>query len=209
MVGRDETIGNNFKDEIIKNGGQAEFIKTDIGNVAEVKNCAEKVIEKYGRLDVLVNCAAMMTFDKIIDLDPEKWDELMHVNLKAIFLFCKYFLPHMSSGAVINISSVHAHQTTPNVVPYASSKGAMEAFTRGMSQEYPTSVARFIAVAPGAVDTPMLWSNPNLKSGAEVLTGAIGKPEELAAAVCFLASAEASYINGTTLAVDGGRLAAL
>jgi glucose 1-dehydrogenase len=104
---------------------------------------------------------------------------------------------------------VHAHQTTPNVVPYAASKGAMEAFVRGLSLEIPYTQARINAVAPGAVDTPMLWSNPNVKSGKEKITGQVGTPEELAAAICFLASPEANFINGSTLAVDGGRLAAL
>ena len=112
----------------------------------------------------------------------------------------------MKNGAVVNISSVHAHQTTPNVIPYATSKGGIEAFTRGMSREHLPAVARFNALAPGAVDTPMLWSNPNVKSGKEKIEGDIGTPEELAAAICFLASDEASYINGSTLVVDGGRL---
>jgi len=112
----------------------------------------------------------------------------------------------MQKGAIVNVSSVHPHATTANVVPYASSKGAMEAFIRGVSLEYPTSILRINCVAPGAVDTPMLWNNPNVKSGREKIEGAVGKPEELAAAICFLASEEASYINGTTLVVDGGRL---
>jgi NAD(P)-dependent dehydrogenase (short-subunit alcohol dehydrogenase family) len=133
----------------------------------------------------------------------------MHVNLRAIFLFCKYCLPHMKGGAVINISSVHAHESTPNVIPYATTKGGMEAFTRGCSLEYPPEQARFVAVAPGAVDTPMLWNNPNVKSGKEKIEGAIGQPEDLAAAICFVASDEARFINGTTLVVDGGRLAIL
>ena len=111
----------------------------------------------------------------------------------------------MMNGSIVNISSVHAHETTANVVPYASSKGALEAFVRGVSLEYPGKL-RINCVAPGAVDTPMLWNNPNVKSGAEVVSGAIGKPTELAAAICFLASDEASFINGTTLVVDGGRL---
>jgi NAD(P)-dependent dehydrogenase (short-subunit alcohol dehydrogenase family) len=106
----------------------------------------------------------------------------------------------------VNISSVHAHETTRSVVPYAASKGAMEAFTRGFSEEIAPKRLRVNCVAPGAVDTPMLWNNPNVKSGAEKVTGAIGQPEDIAAAVCFLASSDARFITGTTLVVDGGRL---
>ena len=146
-----------------------------------------------------------MNLKKITDLSTEESDKVMRVNLRSIFLFCKFCIPHMNKGAIVNTSSVNAHETTANVVPYASSKGAMEAFIRGVSLEFPNQI-RINCVAPGAVDTPMLWNNPNVKSGAEVVSGAIGKPEELAAAICFLAADEASFINGTTLIVDGGRL---
>ncbi len=106
----------------------------------------------------------------------------------------------------MNISSVHAHETTANVVPYAASKGAIEAFTRGFSIEMESRKIRVNSVAPGAVDTPMLWNNPNVKSGAEKIEGAVGEPTDLAAAICFMASDDARFVNGTTLAVDGGRL---
>ena len=89
---------------------------------------------------------------------------------------------------------------------YASSKGAMEALTRALTREVAESKVRVNSVAPGAVNTPMLWSNPNVKSGAEKVEGAIGEPEDIAAAVAFLAADEARFITGTTLVVDGGRL---
>ena len=206
VIGRNESEGAETVNLIEQSKGRAEFIKVDIGYPGQIKQCIESVISKYKKIDVIVNNAAMMTFKPVIELDIEEWDQLMAVNLRSVFLFCKYALPYMNSGAVVNISSVHGHQTTPNVLPYAASKGAIEAFTRGLSIEYPSSKARFNSVAPGAVDTPMLWSNPNVKSGKEKITGAIGKPEDLAAAICFLASDEAAYINGTTLVVDGGRL---
>ena len=133
----------------------------------------------------------------------------MNVNMRALFRLCQLCLPHMKHGSIVTVSSVHAHQTTANVVPYATSKGAMEAFVRGLSQEIAHTQTRINAVAPGAVDTPMLWDNPNVKSGREKITAQVGSPEELAAAICFLAAAESSFINGTTLVVDGGRLAAL
>jgi NAD(P)-dependent dehydrogenase (short-subunit alcohol dehydrogenase family) len=121
-------------------------------------------------------------------------------------MFCKYCLPHMDHGAIVNVSSVHAHETTPNVIPYAASKGGMEAFARGLSREIESGKVRINNVAPGAVNTPMLWNNPNVKSGKEKVEGAIGEPEDIAAAICFLASDEAKFIDGTTLVVDGGRL---
>jgi glucose 1-dehydrogenase len=206
IIDTDETAGNAVLKEITHANGSAIFCKTDVGIDTEIKACIDAVLKKWNRIDVLVNNAAMMTFKKIVDISVEEWDRVMTVNLRSVFLFCKYCIPHMQSGSIVNISSVHAHATTANVVPYASSKGAMEAFIRGVSLEYPPSQLRINCVAPGAVDTPMLWNNPNIKSGAEKVEGAIGKPEELAEAICFIASDAASYINGTTLIVDGGRL---
>ena len=205
VIDRDDIGGNATVDLILKANGKAIFSKCDVGIEEDIKAAVDLSISTWQRIDVLVNNAAMMTFKKITDLSTEEWDMVMRVNLRSVFLFCKYCIPHMSNGSIVNISSVHAHETTANVVPYASSKGAMEAFIRGVSLEYPKQI-RIHCVAPGAVDTPMLWNNPNVKSGAEVVSGAIGKPEELAAAICFIASDEASFINGTTLIVDGGRL---
>jgi NAD(P)-dependent dehydrogenase (short-subunit alcohol dehydrogenase family) len=206
VVGRDEKAGQATVQQIKEEGADALFVAVDIGNPDQIKQCVDTVISKYERVDVLVNDAAMMTFKPIVDLEIEEWDKVMAVNLRSVFLFCKYCIPHMNNGAVVNVSSVHAHETTPNVLPYAATKGGLEAFTRGLSLEYPASQARFNCVAPGAVDTPMLWNNPNVKSGKEKIEGAIGKPENLAAAICFLASDDAAFVNGTTLVVDGGRL---
>jgi len=208
-LGRNVEEGREVVQEIKAAGGEAIFIRTDVGKDAQLQNAVNKALAKWQRIDVLINDAAMMTFQPILELDPKEWDHLMNVNLRALFRLCQLCLPHMQHGAIVTVSSVHAHQTTPNVVPYAASKGAMEAFVRGLSLEIPYTQARINAIAPGAVDTPMLWSNPNVKSGKETITGQVGKPEELAAAICFLASPDANFVNGTTLAVDGGRLAAL
>src|SRR5438270_3170767 len=206
VIDRDTTGGNETVSIIKKNNGEAIFSQCDVGSEEQIKASVQLAIDTWGRIDVLVNDAAMMTFKKITEITSAEWDKVMAVNLRSVFLFCKYCIPHFNKGAIVNISSVHAHETTANVVPYASSKGAMEAFIRGVSLEYPYPRLRINCVAPGAVDTPMLWNNPNVKDGDEKVTGAVGKPEELAAAICFMASDDASFINGTTLVVDGGRL---
>lgn len=206
VIDRNEEGGNETVNQIIQQQGNAIFIKCDVGEEEDIKQAVDKTLEKWGKIDVLINNAAMMTFKKIVDLSADEWDMVMRVNMRSVFLFCKYSIPFMNKGSVVNISSVHAHETTTNVIPYASSKGAMEAFVRGASQEYPSTQVRFNCVAPGSVDTPMLWNNPNVQNGIEKPSGAIGKPDELATAICFLASDDASFINGTTLVVDGARL---
>ena len=210
-LGRDKVDGAETVALITKAGGKAVFMACDQSKPAAIAATVKKVVAKYERIDVLVCDAAMMTFEPLVDLPLEKWDLLMLVNLRSLAQLTQLCLPHMPKGsAIVTISSVHAHQTTASVVPYATSKGAMEAFVRGMSMELDRRQTRINAVAPGAVDTPMLWSNPNVKSGAEKIDKAsVGTPEELAAAIAFMASSEASFIHGTTLVVDGGRLAQL
>ena len=210
-LGRDKTDGAETVRLIAKAGGRAVFLACDLAKPRAIAATVQKVLAKFGRIDVLICDAAMMTFDPLLKLPLPQWDLLMLVNLRSLAQLTQLCLPHMPKGsAIVAVSSVHAHQTTANVVPYATSKGGMEAFVRGMSQELDFRHTRINAVAPGAVDTPMLWSNPNVKSGAEKIDKAsVGTPKELAAAIAFLASADASFVHGTTLVVDGGRLAQL
>ncbi len=210
VVDRDAKGGQETVDAIRQAGGQALFAQADVSDSAQAQAAIAAAVSAWGHIDVLVNNAAMMTFTPLLGTSEADWERVIAVNLRSVFLFCKYAIPQMpDGGAVVNISSVHAHETTPNVVPYATSKGGMEAFTRGLSLELAARKIRVNCVAPGAVDTPMLRNNPDIKSGAEKLTGAIGKPADLAAAICFVASDEAAFINGTTLVADGGRLDAL
>jgi NAD(P)-dependent dehydrogenase (short-subunit alcohol dehydrogenase family) len=187
-------------------GGQAIFVQADVEDETRVEAAVQAALDKWKRIDVVVNDAAMMTFKDVVDLSVQEWDHVLAVNLRSVFLFCHYALPHMERGAIVNISSVHAHETEAGVSPYAASKGAMEAFTRAVAIEQEKRKNRINCVAPGAVDTPMLWNNPNVKSGREKVEGAVGKAEDIASAVAFLASDEARFITGTLLVVDGGRL---
>lgn len=211
VLGRDRADGAETVRNITKAGGKAVFMSCDLAKPRAITSTVNKVLAKYQRIDVLVADAAMMTFDPLAELALPKWDELMLVNLRSLVQLTQLCLPHMPKGsAIVAISSVHAHQTTPHVVPYATSKGGLEAFVRGLSLELDRKHTRINAVAPGAVDTPMLWSNPNVKNGTEKIDKAtVGTPAELAAAIAFMASHEASFVHGTTLVVDGGRLAQL
>lgn len=210
-LGRDRADGAETVRLIAKAGGSARFMACDLSKPRSISATIKKAIAKHRRIDVLVSDAAVMTFDRLLDLPLLQWDELMRVNLRSLVQLAQLCLPHMPAGsAIVAVSSVHAHQTTANVVPYAASKGGLEAFVRGLSLELDRKQTRINAVAPGAVDTPMLWDNPNVKSGTEKIDKAtVGTPEELAAAIAFLASSEASFVHGTTLVVDGGRLAQL
>lgn len=194
-------------DRIHAASGTAIAVQVDVGDATGVQAVIDAAVKAYSAIHVIVNDAGMMTFTPIVSTTDDNFFHVIKTNLGSVFFFAKYGVPHMPPGSsIVNISSVHAHQTTPNVVPYAASKGAIEAFTRGFSLEMGTQKIRVNCVAPGAVNTPMLWNNPNVKSGAEKVEGAIGEPTDLAAAICFMASDDAKFINGTTLVVDGGRL---
>jgi len=199
--------GRQAVDEIASKGGVAKFAACDVSNSSQVQQAVKTAVDAWGKIDVLVNNAAMMTFLPVVQLEEKDWDKVMAVNIKSVFMFCKYAIPHMPAGsAIVNTSSVHAHESEAGVAPYAASKGAMEAFIRVLALELGHKKIRVNCVAPGAVDTPMLWNNPNVKSGKEKIQGAVGKPEDIASAICFLASHEARFINGTTLIADGDRL---
>src|SRR5204863_5901978 len=185
VVDLNEEHGHQTIHDISAAHGESRFAKCNVGDPAEVHAAVQAAVRQWQKVDVVVNDAAMMTFKPIIDLSEAEWDHVLNVNLRAVFLFCKYAVPHMpAGGAIVNISSVHAHETTKNVVPYATSKGGMEAFTRGFSEELANRKIRINCVAPGAVDTPMLWNNPNIKSGAEEIQGAVAEPDDIAAAIC-------------------------
>ena len=183
----------------------------DVSDEAAVEATAKACIERFGRLDGVVNNAGLMTFKALEDFTQQDWLDVLSVDLLGAAHFTRQAFQKMSrGGAIVNIASVHAMMTTPNVAPYAASKAALLSLTRSTAIEGKSKGIRANAILPGAIDTPMLWSNPNLKSGAEKLDPKdVGKPEHIAGAVAFLASDDAAFVTGASLAVDGGRLAQL
>jgi NAD(P)-dependent dehydrogenase (short-subunit alcohol dehydrogenase family) len=191
--------------------GRVATALCDVGQEDMVAAAVDATIEKFGGWDIVVNNAGLMGFKPIEEQTADDWRSTLDVDLLGAFYFIKQaFLRMRRGGAVVNVSSMHAVETEPLVAPYAAAKAALLSLTRSGSIEGKAKGIRVNAVLPGAVDTPMLWDNPNVKSGAEVIDKAdVGKPEDLAAAIAFLASDDAAFVNGATLNVDGGRLARL
>jgi meso-butanediol dehydrogenase/(S,S)-butanediol dehydrogenase/diacetyl reductase len=192
-------------------GGDTLVSVCDVGVEVQVQATVQLALDKFGRLDIVVNNAGLMVFKPIEELTEEDWLRILRVDLLGAFFFTKHaFLNMPEGGAIVNMSSVHALATEALVAPYAAAKAALLSLTRSSAIEGRAKNIRVNAVIPGAVDTPMLWNNPNVKSGVEVIDkGDVGKPEDLAAAVAWLASSDAAFVCGTTLVVDGGRLARL
>jgi NAD(P)-dependent dehydrogenase (short-subunit alcohol dehydrogenase family) len=184
-------------------GSQCDVTKED-----QVAATVQVALAKFGRLDVVVNNAGLMQFKPLEQLTGDDWNRLLSVDLLGAFYFTKQAFLHMKpGGTVVNVSSIHAIETEPLVAPYAAAKAAVLSLTRSAAIEGKPKGLRINAVLPGAIDTPMLWDNPNVKSGVEKINPAdVGKPEDVAAAIAYLASDDAQFVQGAMLHVDGGRL---
>jgi NAD(P)-dependent dehydrogenase (short-subunit alcohol dehydrogenase family) len=186
-------------------------IGCDVGDEKQVGACVSAAIHRFGRFDVIVNNAGLMTFKSLAEWTADDWLRVLRVDLLGAAFFIGEAFRHMhAGGAIVNISSVHAVMTSSNVAPYAAAKSALVSLTRSAAIEGKTRGIRANAILPGAIETPMLRQNPNIASGLEKLSALdIGSPEDVAAAAVFLASDEAKFVTGTILVVDGGRLAQL
>jgi glucose 1-dehydrogenase len=201
------------------------FIKSDISQAEDMESIFEKIQQYTDSLDALVNNAALQIAKPIIETSVDEWDAVMASNLRSVFLGVKLAHPLLKTngGAVVNVSSVHAIQTSANIAAYAASKGGLLALTRAMAIEFAPDNIRVNAILPGAVDTPMLRAGlgrghvghgdiqerlDNL--ARKTVNGKVGKPEEIAQAIYFLADNEqSSFMTGQALVVDGGATARL
>lgn len=196
--------------EEVKGAGAAEVWASvcDVTQEAQVSATVSGTVQRFGKVDVIVNNAGLMLFKPLEEQTLEDWQKIFSVDLFGAFFFIKYAFHHMKpGGAIVNIASIHAIETEPMVAPYAAAKAALLSLTRSAAIEGKPKGIRVNAVLPGAIDTPMLWDNPNVRSGVEKINKEdVGKPEDIADAVAYLSSGRAAFIQGAMLRVDGGRL---
>lgn len=196
-------------------GGDALFVAVDVSDPPQVERMVQAALDAYGGIDILFNNAGMLAFGTVADTDPEVWNRVISVNLTGVYLCSRAVLPNMiarGGGSIVNTSSsTGAHDAKDNTAAYVASKGGVTLLTRAMAIDHAKNNVRVNAIAPGPTDTPMLRDNlPGAMREAFARTfpmGRLGKPEELAQAVLFLASDEASFVTGAILAVDGGQTA--
>lgn len=208
---RDPREGGPPTDELIEDrGGEAVFVETDVTDLGEVKAAVGRAAD-FGKLDVLVNNAGRAESYTLEETSPENWQRTLEVNLTGVYHGCLaavYGMLNHEGGAIVNIASVFGLVGAPNSLSYSTSKGAVIALTRQIARDLARDGIRVNAVAPGFTNTTMLHHDTHAGTVeyAETRTpmGRIGQPEEIAAAVTFLASDEASFITGHTLPVDGG-----
>ncbi len=197
--------------EVKKAGApQAKAVICDVSKEHQVKHAVDVALD-LGGFDVLVNNAGLMIFKPLEQQTVEDWNKVLSVDLLGSFLFIREaFLRMRRGGSIVNVSSIHAVETTPLVSAYAAAKAALLSLTRSASMEGTARGIRVNAILPGAVNTPMLWNNPNVKSGLEKIDrGMMGTPQDVAAVIAFLASSESEFVRGSSVIVDGGRLGKL
>ncbi len=202
------------------------FIQADISRGEELEAIFAQARKFTSSLDALVNNAALQIAKPLMETTVEEWDAVMAANLRSVFLGAKLAYPLLKAhggGAIVNVSSVHAIQTSANIAAYAASKGGLLALTRAMAIEFAADAIRVNAILPGAVDTPMLRAGldrghvggGNVQErldnlARKTVSGKVGKPEEIAHAIYFLADNEqSSFMTGQALVVDGGATARL
>lgn len=204
-----------ISDEIRSLGCNSIAIEADISNEADCIRLIEETIKNYKRIDVLVNNAGVERDVPLEETTLDIWQKILAVDLTGPFICSREAVKYMekqqnpTGGCIINISSVHQRIPKPHYIPYATSKAGVEMMTKTLASELAKSNIRANAVAPGAIETPMnILLDENEDARQKTLTqipmGRIGRAEEVANAVEFLASDKASYITGTTLFVDGG-----
>ena len=208
----DPKKGNAAAAEIESAGAEGSIaVVCDVADELQVVAAVDATIERFGTIDVIVNNAGLMVFKPIVEQTGDDWQKILSVDLLGAFYFTKQAFKRMKpGGSIVNVSSVHAEETTPLVSSYAAAKAALVSLTRSSSLEGKSLGIRVNAILPGAVDTPMLWENPNIKSGVETINLTdVGKPEDIAAAIAYLASNDAKFVDGAAVRVDGGRLSRL
>ena len=212
----DEAGGEGVAAGIREAGAEAFFRRTDVRSLADLEAVLDEAADRHGRLDVLVNHAGVSVGGAAGEMAEEDWDRVIDVNLSGVWRGMRAAIPRMlaqGGGSIVNLSSVQAQVGFLGWSGYAASKGAVDALTRQAAVEYARAGIRVNAIAPGTIMTGMnetiMAESPD---GAAVMAGwvamhpigRIGQPEEVAAAIAFLASDEASFITGELLRVDGG-----
>jgi NAD(P)-dependent dehydrogenase (short-subunit alcohol dehydrogenase family) len=211
----DPVTGESARAAIRNSAGDARFVRTDVSNEAQVQALAQKTLDDYGRIDVLVNNAAVLFFQqeaRAHELSNEIWDRTMAVNLRGYWLCSKYVIPamlHQGGGSIIHVASPTGLFGFTRLTAYSASKGGVVGLMRAMAADYAPDHIRVNAIVPGTIDTPMNaieFSEPGIRERFAELAPArrLGTPKDLAGIAVFLASEDSAFCVGGIFTVDGG-----
>ena len=207
--------GTRLASEIAESGGDAIFVHLDVTQEEDWRYAIAAAASRFGKLNILVNNAAVWRRGHVADTTGEHWDSIMEVNAKGVFLGTKLAIPEMreaGGGSIINLSSVAGLIGSLSSTAYGASKGAVRLFTKATAIQYAAEGIRANSVHPGAIDTVMgdqVWPDSESRTAVIARTpmGRIGTPDDIAQGVLFLASDESSFMTGSELVIDGGMTA--
>ncbi|HXF63483.1 MAG TPA: 3-oxoacyl-ACP reductase family protein [Caldilineaceae bacterium] len=199
--------------EAAASGWTVHAYQADVADPAQAEGFVAQAVARFGRVDVMVNNAGRFVRTPVAEMNPDEWEQVIRSNLYSVFYCCRAVLPHMArqgSGSIINLASIAGKRGSAYHAHYAAAKGGVLAFTRSLAREVIGQGIRVNAVCPGRVATELLLAeagpDEEARWRADTPIGRLGTPEEVAAAVLFLAGDDAAYIVGETLDVDGGLL---
>jgi 3-oxoacyl-[acyl-carrier protein] reductase len=208
------TANMSAADEVVEAiagaGGNAIALQADVGETAAVAAMFDEIEERLGRVAILVNNAGIARDDLLMRMSPEAWDEVIQTNLRSVYLCTRAAMRGMLRqkwGRIISVSSVSGISGNPGQANYAASKAAIIGFSKSVAREIGSRSITVNVVAPGFIETDMterLGADIAEEAAQRIALGRLGKPEEIAAAVGYLASDDAAYVTGQTLVVDGG-----
>jgi NAD(P)-dependent dehydrogenase (short-subunit alcohol dehydrogenase family) len=212
IVGRNEQRGQDAVQQIKALGAEGFFIQADVGNSKDMQMIVSKTVETYGKVDIMVNNAAIIHQAKLLDLQDDDWDLIIRNNLRSVYLGSKYAAIQMvkqgHGGRIINLSSIHAKIAEPQAAPYTAAKGGIESFTRTIATELAPYKITANILAPGATYTELTvpMYTPAVKEALykRIPLKAIANPEDIACGALFMASDEAWYMTGARICIDGG-----
>jgi len=219
VVDIDQAGGQAAVQAILEAGGRAVFLRCDVAVAADCRRAVQQTVDRLGGLDILFNNAGIIRRATVLGTTEEEWDRVMAVNVKSIFLLSRYAIPVMAQaggGVIVNTASGWGLVGGRNAASYCASKGAVVNMTRAMALDHGEQNIRVNSVCPGDIDTPMLQSEAQqldqspeqfLAQAADRPLMRVGRPEDIAQAVLYLASDASSFVTGSTLVVDGGGLA--
>ena len=220
VVDIDAGAGERTTKEILEKNGQAISFYTDVSDPDSVEKLAKSVVNKFGRIHIVVNNAAIQVSKTVIETTVEEWNRQMAVNVGGVFLCCRSFLPHLrqTRGVIINLSSVNAFFVEPACAGYCATKAAIIGLTKAMAIDHGREGVRVHAICPGYIDAGLAESyfqsqadpaRARADAGKLHALGRIGRPDEVARLAVFLASEESSFMTGSPIIVDGGFSAGL
>jgi len=209
IADRDEPLGLALAEEL---GSAVTFHKVDVSNLEEVGTLVEVAVRQYGRLDILFNNAGIGHFGDTTEIEPEIWEKVLAVDLNSVFFACRAAIPHfreMGGGVIVNTASISGVGGDYGFAAYCAAKAAVINYTKTLALDHARENIRVNAVSPGAIDTALskfLITEPEILEDYQacIPMGRVGRAEEIAGVVAFLASDDASYITGQNLVVDGG-----